>query len=642
MAASQLTIEQSRVMFKLTAMSLSILASFGMNAYADEVGQTANLVALAPLTFTASRTPTQLTHTIAQTQVVDVQDLQRFRGQSVLEVLRHQPGIVVRQNGGEGTVSSISLRGFGNAGTLVLIDGIRYGSASTGGAALSLLPADQIDRIEVVYGASASSLYGADAMGGVIQIFTKGQNARQTGASAAIGAGSQSTYQANAVGQYVTGDTTLSLGAGYHKTDGIDATNADNFAPYHDKDGFTTKNVSVVGKRVLNPAWQVGASLLYADSTTDYDSSGYDADFNPVPFVDSHSDQKNGAWQAHADYQQDALSAQLRYGQSIDKSTSYDGITPNGGTFDTKQQQANLQLGYNLATAQRGVGQVIGGAEWLKQSLSGNGVKNYQKTDRDVTSGFVGYQLNQDQYDLQAHVRYDDNSQYGDKTTYNLGAAYRIAPDWRIGAAYATGFRAPTFNDLYYPGSENPDLKPETSKNTELFAEYRTANSSSRLTAYHSRWRDKLKWVTTDFKTYAGQMQNVDKVDIDGIGLTHDWQRDAWAWGLSYTYQKVEDQTTDKQLDYEPKSQGLVYVGYQTPQYALRGEIEYVDSRTAGNGAKKLDSYTLLNVSGKYNISPVLSIGARLNNLTDKDYSTAYGYNAKGINGLVDVTYKFK
>lgn len=587
------------------------------------------------LVFTAARTPTLLDNTIAQTTVIDEKQLQRYQGQSVLDVLRGQAGVYVTQNGGDGSVGGIRLRGYSSNQVLVLIDGIRYGSVTTGSAALGLLPADQIDRIEILHGASGSSLYGADAMGGVVQVFTKGQNAERSNVALTVGAGTHDSYKGQITGQYVNNATTLSLSTGYEKTDGIDATTRDNFSPYPDKDGFESKNISLVAKHQLNPALDVGVTGLYSESTTDYDSDGYDANFNATPFINTHSDQKNGAISAFANYQHNNLSADVKYGESYDKSTAYDGTTPTGEKYDTTQKQATLQLSYQLP-----LGKVIGGYENLKQQL--DSTRHYDVTSRTINSAFLGYQLNQDKYDVQLNVRNDDNSQFDNKTTYNVGGAYHITPNTRVGASYATNFRAPTFNDLYWQGSENPNLKPETSKNGEIFVENHNQNQRTRLTVYQSKLTDKLAWVTTDPKTYAGQMQNIDKVDIKGASLTSDWTVNNLLFGASYDYVDTEDKKTGKELTYQPKNKGMVYVGYQQPQFDIRAEVQHVGERFRDvSNTNSLDSYTLLNISGNYHVNPNLTISSRLNNLTDEDYETIYGYNQKGINAFVSATYQW-
>lgn len=609
------------------------------HAFAAAMPPSSNLstpeVTFDPLIVTAVKTPTLASNTIAQTTVIDQDALQRYQGQSALDVLRSQAGISIAQNGGDGTLNNIYLRGFENKQILVLIDGIRYSSVSAGGAALSLLPADQIERIEVLYGASGASLYGADAMGGVIQVFTKGQSATQSNVSVTLGAGSENSHKTQVAGQWVTQNSTLSLAAGHQQTDGIDATlPSAAFNIHHpDTDGFKSNHYSVVAKHTLNEQLDVGLTGLYADSTTDFDSSAFDmTTFTSTPYQPTYAEQKNGAASAFANYQHDKFSAQVKYGQSFDKSTTYDGSSPNGGRFDTTQQQANVQLGYRLP-----VGQVLGGVEWLKQHLDST-IQYNKIADRTVNSGFIGYQLNQPKYDMQAHVRHDDNSAYGNQTSYNLGAAYRVLPSTRIGASYATGFRAPTFNDIQY-GVDN--LKPETSKNSELFIENRTANQSTRLTGFMSKVNDKI--IINPDNNYLSQ--NVDKVDIKGATLTTDWQFGYLTTGASYTHQSVKNATgrnEDKFLKYVPKDQGNWYIGYSQPKYDIRAEVEHIGKRFSNDAnTQSLDDYTLLNLSGNYYVTPHLTLNSRINNLTDTRYQTAEGYRQKGINSFVSLTYQW-
>ena len=628
--------------FNIHPITQSVLVIIGMSmtgvsahAATSEAANGEAESTLPSLTFTttATKTPTLVKNTIAQTTVIDEEQLQRYRGQSVIDVLRGQGGIYVTQNGGDGASSGVRLRGYSNSQVLVLIDGIRYSSATAGGAALSLLPVDQIDRIEIVYGASGSSLYGSDAMGGVIQIFTKGQNAQQSNVALTIGGGTQKSYKGQITGQYVNDTSTLSLSTGYEKTNGIDATKPyAQFGIHHaDKDGFESKNASLVAKHKVNDNVEIGATGLFAKSTTDIDSG------SKVP--NAYADQTNAAVSAFADYQQDKLSANIKYGQSYDKSTTYDGADWQTGRLDdvinTTQKQVTIQLGYQLP-----LGKLIGGYENLKQEVDSS--KDYDVTHRTINSEFLGYQLAQDKHDVQLNVRHDDNSQFDSKTTYNVGGAYRLSPNTRIGASYATNFRAPTFNDLYWPGSENPNLKPETSKNAEIFIENSNHHQHTRVTAYQSKFTDKLAWVTTDPLTYAGQMQNIDKADINGISLTSDWQLNNTLFGLGYDYLDTEDKKTGKELIYQPKNKGIVYLGYQQPKYDIRTELQYVGERYRdANNSQTLDSYTLLNLTGNYYINPYLTISSRLNNLTDKDYETVYGYRQKGINSFVSLTYQW-
>lgn len=614
---------------KLNLLAVSI-AVISTPTFANEVPT----LTLPEIAITATRTPTPLKNTIAQTTVIDEDELQRYQGQSVIDVLRQQAGFYVTQNGGDGTSSGMGLRGFASHQVLVLIDGVRYESATLGTPALSLIPADQIDRIEILHGASGSSLYGADAMGGVIQVFTKGLNANQSNVAVTVGAGTENSYKGQVTGQYVNQNqnSVLSLSAGYEKTDGINATRPYvQFNAYHpDKDGFESKNASLVAKHRFNENLEVGVTGLLAKSTTEYDSSQWNASANQsITYPNTYSDQENGAMTGFVNFNKDKLSTSLKYGQSIDKSTSYDGISPTGGKFDTKQNQATIQLGYQLP-----VGQLIAGYEHLKQEV--DSTVAYTKKDRTIKSMFAGYHLTQDKYDAQINVRNDDNSQFGKETTYNVGGAYRITPNLRLGASYATGFVAPSFNLLYYPNfGSNPNLKAETSKNQEVFVEYHNRLQKTRLSAYQSDVKNKI----INDNTFTPQ--NIDKADIQGVSLSSDWAVNNVLFGLNYDYLKTED-NANKELAYQPKNKGLIYLGYQQLKFDIRAEVQHIGERfTNATNTTKLDDYTLLNLSGNYYVNPNLTISSRLNNLTGKEYETIYGYNQKGVNAFVSATYKW-
>lgn len=611
---------------KLNLLAVSI-AVISTPTFANEVPT----LTLPEIAITATRTPTPLKNTIAQTTVIDEDELQRYQGQSVLDVLRQQGSFQVRQYGGDGTAGSFILRGYDEKRILVLIDGIRYGSISYGGSALSLIPADQIDRIEVLHGASGSSLYGADAMGGVIQIFTKGLNANQSNVAVTVGAGTENSYKGQVTGQYVNQNknSVLSLSAGYEKTDGIsavkNATGVDS-----DKDGFESKNASLVAKHHFNGNIAVGVTGLVAKSTTDID-------------YENRQEQENGAISAFVDYQKDKLSTSLKYGQSFDKIDAF--ATPNTSTpnvYNTKQKQLNLQMGYQLP-----VGKMIAGYERLEQLLDVSDTASYVVKDRDIDSAFVGYQLATDKYDAQANVRHDKNSQFGSETTYSLGGAYRVLPNTRVGASYATGFKAPSMNDLYgysddwggYRG--NPNLKAETSKNWEVFAENSNQYHKTRLTGYQSKLTDGL----FDQRATPSTTINQDEVKIQGINLTSDWKVNNLLFGLNYDYQKTENTkgaNKDKELTHRPNHKGVVYVGYQQLNYDIRAEVQYLGERfTTADNTREMGGYSLLNISGNYYLSPNWTINTRINNLTGKEYETIYGYNQKGVNAFVSATYKW-
>ncbi|MGO2226396.1 MAG: TonB-dependent receptor [Psychrobacter celer] len=635
----------SRTYLRLSILSaLGLLAANTAMAVTPETTSIDNVempqVELDKIVVTATRTPTKTSNVIAQTRVIDSETLQRYQGQTVVDVLKNQPGINITQSGGMGTASNFYMRGFDSKQVLVIIDGIRYGSISLGSPSLNLLAADQIDRIEVLYGASGSSIYGSDAMGGVIQIFTKGNNVEQSNVSTTVGYGSNNHYQVGITGQLKNDTSSLSLGVSRNETDGFNAIANSSSADYNtDDDGFKSTNASLALQHKLSDSLSAGISALYTDSTTDIDSAGN-------VFPNAYSDQKNGSANAYLQYKTPLTVSKLSYGQSIDKSTTHDANSidyQKGSQYDTTQEQARLETSINAQP-----GTVIVGAEWLSQQLDASDVLDfsgypdpavqtpYNPEDRTVKSAFVGYQLADTYYDVQANYRVDENSQYGHESTYNLGAAIRPLAGMRIGANYATGFRAPTFNDLYWPGFSNPNLKPERTENTEVFVEYVNDAQTSRLTGYY-----------TDAEDLISSAANISEAKIKGLSLTSDWNMNAFIFGLGYDYLDAKDKTANsasynQQLAYRPKNSGMVYVGYQQPMFDVRLEAKHTDDRlTAENN--KLDSYTLLNLSGAVYITPNLRANLRVDNITDEDYTLAsqFGneYATEGTSYFGSLTY---
>lgn len=615
---------------------LSALSMATLSATAAEIDRNDDAlpqVELDKITVTATRTPTKISNTIAQTRVIDSEELKRYQGQTVLEVIKRQPGFSYYTNGGMGTSNNFYVRGYDSKQVLVLIDGIRYSSLSLGTPALNLLSADQIDRIEVLYGASGSSIYGADAMGGVIQVFTKGANVDKTNFSVTAGLGSHDQYSYGASAQFANDSgTTMSIGASRNQTDGFNATqpSAGKYTYNPDDDGFKSNNFSASLNQRINDQWLAGTSAIYSKSTSDFDAGVGNA----------FAKQENGAAQAFVDWRYlPGSSLKLQYGHSIDKSDNptYQSV------YNTKQDQINLIGQHKLP-----VGQGIYGLEYLNQGIDTN---QYHINDRDVKSAFLGYVLASSRFDAQANLRFDDNSQYGDKTTYNLGGAYHVSPEFRVGANYAKGFRAPTFNDLYYPGSGNLNLTPETSDNYEAFAEFNTANQVTRLTGYHNKVDDLIGFIAQydDKGEYVGgSSENFDKAKIKGITLTSDWVIDDYLLGASYDYQQAKDSSSDSSdgnfLPIRPEHKGLIYVGYRLPSVDLRAEYQYVGnyfSNVQNLDSQRVDSYGLFNISGNYQLSNHLSMSARLNNVTNKKYVTLPNYNTDGTNFFTALTYNW-
>lgn len=580
---------------------------------------------------TATRTPTKTSNAIAQTLVIDSQKLAHYQSQSVLDVLKTQAGFSSYGSGGSDKLSNIYLRGYDGKNILILIDGIRYGSVSTGTVALGQLPINHIERIEILQGATGSALYGADASGGVVQVFTKKGNIDGSRLALTVGVGSHDELNYGVSTGYANEHTKINLSASHRETDGFNAIALPFVDSQRDEDGFDTDNFSASFSHDFGRV-EVGASLLGSKSTTHYDDTWAST---PDIYVNS----KNGSANAYisTNYSTNGT-IRLSHGQSIDKTTNHAGNVATS-TFDTTQKQTNLTINHTLA-----IGNIVAGAEYLQQQLDSD--TNYQNNARTNKSLFAGYQATHHNLDGQVFVRHDKTSAFGNKTTYNAGLAYRITPALRVGASHATGFRAPTFNELYYPiqwgSGGNPNLKAETSKNTEAFIEYKGDHHLSRLTGYKNNIKDMIVGWTP---------RNADKAKITGVSLTSDWQFGNYLVGVNYDYQEANDITDNKKLDLpiRPNHKGGAYVGYAHENFDIKAEYQRVGSYYhSANHANKIEGYGLVNVSGTYQLTPHISLTHRINNLFDKKYVTnatqgMFGttYHEDGINFQTAITFSY-
>ena len=573
---------------------------------------------------TASRIAQPIDQVIGDISVIERAELERYSGETVLEVLKTQAGIQIRGNGGIGKTSSIFMRGTNSSHTLVLIDGVRYGSATGGSAAVEHLPVEQIERIEILRGAAAS-LYGSDAIGGVIQIFTRqGQTTPQ--AFVSIGAGNYGSVQASTGLSGTWGQTQAALTVAHSETDGVSAvSNPAGFGYNPDKDGYRNTSLGLNLSQKINDQVSVGATSLLASVKNQYD--------NGVEH-DSYNDGYNGAANLWANVRfNPQLQSRLQISRSLDDSDSYG--AEDETSYKTEQTQYQLQNTVEIGQ----FGTALFGLERLEQQVESSTI--YAQTQRNVDSALLGYVLQQDQFSLQANLRHDRNSQFGNETTYSAGAGWWFVPSWQIGASVGTSFKAPSFNELYWPNEPffrgNSNLRPEAGKNQEVYLRQDSDTLQSRLTLYRNDIKDLLAY---QFPTTV----NIDQVLIQGLTLQTDWQDGLWQAGGSYDFLDAKDRSTgvnrDKQLTYRAKHTGLLYAGVAEDNWQVRAEVEAADRRfTNAANTAHLGGYSLVNLSGSLDIRPDLKLGLRVNNVFDKAYELTPNYGTLGTNGLLSLTY---
>jgi vitamin B12 transporter len=570
---------------------------------------------------TATRTPTRVSAVVSDVSVISREEIDQAGQSSLVEILQAQPGVEIAQNGGLGTNASVFLRGTNSDQVLVLVDGLRVGSATAGTTAFQNIPTSQIERIEIVRG-PMSSLYGADAIGGVIQIFTRSADGPvRPRASAGYGTYHTQEYTAGIGGG---ADTTFNVNAGYlasRSFSAIDDPTSPSFNP--DRDGYRNTSATARLAHRFAPDHELGGTFFWSDGRTHFD--GFPGAF------DHYTDQTLTAYGVYSRNRfLPAWQSLLRIGQGIDDSTTVSGPTPD--VFKTVQDQVTWQN--DLTTA---VGNVLLAAEYLDQEVISTA--NFAVKDRSVWSVLAGYTGRLDRHTLQANLRLDDNSQFGEKTTGAIGYGYAFAPGWRVSAAYGTAFRAPSFNQLYFPGFGNPDLRPESSRNVEAAVRFDRGGQAAGLVAYQNQVRDLIVNV---FVPATGLLrpENVNEARITGVTLTYGLALGGWMVRASADFQSPEDEATGRELPRRAREHGAISVARSAGSWT--GGVEVVASGPRYDdtaNTRRLDGYALVNLFGEYRLADAWTLFARINNLFDKDYELVRTFATPGFNVFAGVRY---
>jgi len=458
---------------------------------------------------TGTRTEIAIEDSLVPAQVIDREQIERSQARDLIDLLHGRAGIDIGNTGGRGKLSSLYLRGAESDHVLVLVDGVRINSATAGMPAIQDLPLSQVERIEIVRG-PRSSLYGSEAIGGVIQIFTRGGGAGGLRPHLLVGGGSHDTREIEAGFGYRGGRGWIGVHGGYASTDGFDACRGSGtlfagcFTDEPDEDGYRNVSFGLRGGLRVDDALEVEGNFLHAAGRNEFD----------------------GSWTNLSETLQQAAGLRLRYapaggrlslaaalGRSRDRSHDYhDGEFRS--TFDTRRDTVSLQADLRLAP-----GHVLTlGAEHGNDRV--DSTTAYAARDRGNTSVFLAWDGTAGAHRLQASLRNDDNEQFGNHLTGSLGWGRAFGNGLRLNATLGTGFKAPTFNDLYYPGSESPWLRPEKSASLNLGLSQAVGSHRWSLDLFESRIDDLIVF-TYPPPDYLGIGENIDQARIRGAEFTY-------------------------------------------------------------------------------------------------------------------------
>ncbi|MDD2729705.1 TonB-dependent receptor [Malikia sp.] len=595
---------------------------------------------LKEVVVTATRVAQPLTDVVADVSIIDREAIERSGQSSLRELLAFQPGVQLVTNGGYRSSSGVFLRGAASSQTVVLIDGVRIGSATSGGAPLENIPLDRIERIEILRGA-ASALYGPDAVGGVIQIFTR-EPADELQLGAGVGAGTAGQRQANASLRGSSGALGYSLGLSREQGTGTSVVSNPAAGGYNpDDDHFKTESFDAKLTAKLSKEHMLTLGLMHSESEYQFDGAPPRLDnplkLNPLT-SDSWSypklDNTYVKWDAQwlpvwkssltlASVDEEAVSHYYRVA---------DGFLGSSSKFNTQRQQATWQN--DIA-----IGRDLLSLVLENRTETVDSTTSYTVKDRDTNSAVASYALNRNNWNALAVLRHDDSSQFGGFDNWALSGGYKLSGNLRAIASVGTSFQAPTFNQLYYPGYGNPTLTPQLNHAKEIGLKYSAAGLNFTGVVYRNEIDGFILPATNTQSSMAV---------LRGMTISADRQHGNSNYAISYDYADPRSRSSDPLTD----NQRLVRVARGTLNMTARhrlgdvtvfGELKLASDREDNSldftGRDTLGGYALLNLGATWKLSKELSLLGRINNVTDKNYVLANGYSMPGRNAFVSLSW---
>ncbi len=595
-------------MCRNSLLSWSILAAFGGSAIAEEASLQPEVVV------TATRIAQTVEETLADVSIITRQDIETSATRDISDLLRLQAGIDIARTGGPGGQTSIFLRGTNNNHVLVLIDGVRVSALGTGAFTWETLPLAAIERIEIVRGPRAS-YWGSDAIGGVIQIFTR----KLDGPRIALGYGSYGDAKADVgVGQRnESGGYSIQIGA--RDVDGFPSQNENGFG-FEDRDhGLRNRHLSA---RADHRWGEQSLDGVYVRSQGTPEFAGGYSDFTEQAFNATFAGTIMPSWQHR-----------LSIGHS-----SEDYATP---AFFSAYESRRSTLGWQNEIALSQQHRLILGIDAMRERGENRetfGNSTVYRESRSNIGVYAGWQLRTGTFDSEASLRSDDNSIFGNQTTGSVAAGWRFTDSIRSYASYGEGFRGPTLNEQYSPGfgglfAGNPDLKPEESRSSEIGFEFEPdTRQRFKANIYSTRIRNLVSFTGVDF-----QAENIARAHIEGAEMSYEQSLGTWLLSTAYTWQNARNEDTGSDLLRRPtqKFSGSVERSFGE---SVRVGAELIRSGQRDDvGGVVLPGYTLVHLRAGWTLTPQWTLQGRVENLIDEEYELAHGYNTPGRSGFVEV-----
>ncbi|HEX5638029.1 MAG TPA: TonB-dependent receptor, partial [Gammaproteobacteria bacterium] len=559
-----------------------------------------------PLIVTATRTPVTVSQTLAPVTLITREDIEKSQALSLQELLQNLPGIDLTTQGGLGKLASLYLRGTATGHTLFMIDGVRIGSATLGTTAIENIPLEQIDHIEIVRG-PRSGLYGSEAIGGVIQIFTrKGDDSTRINARAGYG-----TYNTREADAGISGNSSLghyTLHAASTQTDGINSLNNNN----PDKDGYKNRSLTAGFNRALGDISDISVNFFHTDATTHYDDS-YSAIPTDIDWADSAQNILSSEVKL---YLADELDNVIRLSSQRDENSAFKNSLDNG-QFDTLRKQLTWQGDYHLNsdnTFTLGYDRL---AEEIDTSTS------YTVSDRDNRAVFGQIQTGFAQQNIVMALRSDNNEAFGHHQTGNIDWRWNFSGNASMTASYGRAFKSPTFNDLYSPYGGNPGLLPEESRSVEIMTRINNNDTQFSLNIYRTQIDNLIEWTPVDpndpYSSWSPA--NVSAVTLEGMETEIATKLSSWTVRGNINLTNPRDNVSGNVLQRRVRQSARIDLDRDYENASAGISLQAFGSRFSdADNLVTLPGFSLVNLRSRYDFSKSLSLNGKIDNLLDKEY----------------------
>jgi vitamin B12 transporter len=557
-------------------------------------------------------------------------DIDRLQPDSVTDLLRRVPGVQVSQTGGRGSLPGVYIRGTQSAQSLVLVDGQRIGSSTSGDSNLQHINIDQVERVEVLRG-SRSVIYGSDAIGGVIQIFTRRGGEQGLQPRLHAGFGSNQTWERSLGLSGGDEKTRFNLGASLDETAGINRTH-ESFPSDGDHDEYRNKSLSLSLSHALSDDVEIGANLLDNRGKSEFDNPFGPVQQQPynefdVSSVSSYIDARiNEVWKTR-----------VEFGHSENREKTLDKLGDERSVFNTYRDSVNWQ---NDLTLNERNSLLLGG-DWYEDRI--NNSTAFDEDSRWNRAAYIQHRYQADSFSTELGLRHDDNQQFGSQNTWSGTFTLPLNPDNEVLLTYSEGFRAPTFNDLYYPDFSNPDLKPETSKSYELqWRSQLTESSRLETSLYRTDLEDAIIFGSNS------RPENVASARINGFEAALKQELFGWQSNLGVAIIDPRDRDTGHTLARRARRTLSLDLDRQFDRLGLGASWQTVSSSYDDlNNQQPLGGYALLGLRSSWELNREIRLDLKVDNLLDKGYSRAlysfqgsqHGYREEGRAWMFGVTW---